>query len=248
MRWAILLDLVVSFLNKPAVLEEHRFAFLDGKNNLLLTPPLLSIALWYKENSPTQIVTAGPDYTYYGQKGIEVWQNDWGCAGSPPIERDYGTGTKGGHFDEACFADELMTGFIKMNWSNPPNPLSKLSIAALEDIGYTNVDYSQAEPYTPSATCCANGGVRRLGGGRRRRRSNRMGARTEGGGGGAPPGLSAKGRRAAVAYGRQKLREAKANGPKKRINGDLVFVGDLMTNVLIEEGGIVYEVEVVADE
>jgi hypothetical protein len=40
------------------------------------------------------------------------------------------------------FANELMTGFL-----NPGvNPISRLTIAALEDLGY-EVDYGAADPY-----------------------------------------------------------------------------------------------------
>ena len=49
------------------------------------------------------------DEVYLGEEGIRVWQDDWGCAGSPPIERDFGPGTRGSHFDEACLNNEIMT-------------------------------------------------------------------------------------------------------------------------------------------
>ena len=32
---------------------------------------------------------------YYGPKATNVWQNDWGCVGTPPVEKDFGPGTRG---------------------------------------------------------------------------------------------------------------------------------------------------------
>jgi hypothetical protein len=40
------------------------------------------------------------------------------------------------------FRNELMSGFI----SGPHNPLSRLTVASLQDLGYT-VDLNAAEPY-----------------------------------------------------------------------------------------------------
>ena len=43
---------------------------------------------------------------------------------------------------------ELMTGFIN---SNAVNPLSAITLGAMEDMGYV-VDFTAADPYTVSAT------------------------------------------------------------------------------------------------
>ena len=197
--------------------------------------------LWSLSGYPTQIVT---NNVYQGAKGISVWRNDWGCSGTPPIELDGGPGTAGGHFDEVCFGNMLMTGYLNGGVSNP---LSKLSIAALDDMGY-DVDYSAADPYTPPSSCCSSGGrVRALG----EFPGIGMGRPEDGPpglGGKLPPGLSAEGRARAYEYGRLKLQEQKETGPKNRIDGDLTFVGDLITSVLFEEDGFIYGVEVIADE
>lgn len=140
-----------------------------------------------------------------------------------------------GHFDEVCFNNMLMTGWLN---SGVSNPLSKLTVAALIDMGY-QADMSQADPYTPPSSCCSSGG---------RVRSRHLNARDMGGRVDAPPGLSKKGTSKAVAYGRNKLKEAKLNGPKNRIEGEMMFVGDLFVSVLIEEDGHIYEVDVVGDE
>lgn len=52
-------------------------------------------------------------------------------------------GTYCGHWDEECMGSELMTGYL----DPVKNPLSRISIAALEDMGYL-VDYTTADPFT----------------------------------------------------------------------------------------------------
>lgn len=59
-----------------------------------------------------------------------------------PVENTGGPGTAGGHWRETVFRNELMSGFI----STPGNPLSRLTVASLEDLGYA-VDFSAAEEY-----------------------------------------------------------------------------------------------------
>jgi Leishmanolysin len=59
-----------------------------------------------------------------------------------PVENTGGPGTRDGHWRESLFKNELMSGFIAM----PNNPLSRLTVASLEDLGYV-VNISAAEPY-----------------------------------------------------------------------------------------------------
>lgn len=63
---------------------------------------------------------------------------------SVPVENQGGPGTRDAHWRERVFANELMTGFV----SRPgmPNPLSRLTIASLADLGYA-VDLAAAEPF-----------------------------------------------------------------------------------------------------
>ncbi|NEP17536.1 MAG: hypothetical protein F6J97_11625 [Leptolyngbya sp. SIO4C1] len=59
-----------------------------------------------------------------------------------PVANTGGAGTRDGHWREAVFGSELMTGFL-----NPgSNPISRLTIASLEDLGYA-VNYNAADPY-----------------------------------------------------------------------------------------------------
>ena len=92
-------------------------------------------------------------FTYVGSKGIQVWRNYCpnSIYASPPIENDGGPGTKGGHWDETCFVNELMTGWLQ---GGTANPMSVLTVAALEDIGYT-VSYATATSTNlETSTCC----------------------------------------------------------------------------------------------
>jgi subtilisin-like proprotein convertase family protein len=60
-----------------------------------------------------------------------------------PVANTGGQGTRDGHWRESVFGSELMTGFL-----NPAfNPLSRLTIASLEDLGYV-VNYAAADPYS----------------------------------------------------------------------------------------------------
>jgi hypothetical protein len=86
-----------------------------------------------------------------GFKGSEaVIQFDvLGETGNPPIENDYGPGTRCGHWDEGFFDNELMTGFLG-GVTRPANPLSALTIASIADLGY-EVDSSKAASYSVPA-------------------------------------------------------------------------------------------------
>ena len=56
-----------------------------------------------------------------------------------------GDGTYCSHWDEECMKHELMTGIINFGGGNP---LSRITVGGLEDLGYTNLDYSAADTYT----------------------------------------------------------------------------------------------------
>jgi hypothetical protein len=56
------------------------------------------------------------------------------------------------HWDEVCFDNEIMTSVL----DDGANPLSRVTIGSLEDLGYT-VDYSAADSYTTfNQTCKCN--------------------------------------------------------------------------------------------
>lgn len=60
-----------------------------------------------------------------------------------PVENTGGLGTQDSHWRESVFKNELMSGFI----AEPNNPISKLTVASLKDLGYV-VNMAAAEPYS----------------------------------------------------------------------------------------------------
>ena len=73
-----------------------------------------------------------------------------------PVENDtrrYGAGTLDAHWRESVFDAELMTSSQLME-RGTNEPLSLVTVAALDDMGYM-VDYDAAEPYTLPASARA---------------------------------------------------------------------------------------------
>ena len=72
-----------------------------------------------------------------------------------PVENTGGEGTADGHWRESVFKNELMSGFIAASG----NPLSRLTAASLQDLGY-KVNLSAAEPYSlPNLQLLAESGL-----------------------------------------------------------------------------------------
>ena len=72
-----------------------------------------------------------------------------------PVENTGGAGTRGSHWRETVFRDELMSGFI----GQAGNPISRVTVGSLEDLGYV-VDLQAAEPYElPNLLIAAEAGL-----------------------------------------------------------------------------------------
>lgn len=72
-----------------------------------------------------------------------------------PVENTGGLGTQDSHWRESVFKNELMSGFI----AAPNNPISRLTVASLQDLGYV-VNMDAAEPYTlPNLQAIAEAGL-----------------------------------------------------------------------------------------
>jgi hypothetical protein len=72
-----------------------------------------------------------------------------------PVENQGGAGTARVHWRESVFGTELMTGFV----GAAGNPMSKLTVASLQDLGY-QVDLAAADPYTlPDLLSLAQAGL-----------------------------------------------------------------------------------------
>jgi hypothetical protein len=70
-----------------------------------------------------------------------------GGSGNVPVENQYGAGTKCAHWDEERFDNELMTGFLGGTSSATVNPLSRMTVGSLKDMGY-QVNKNPANPYS----------------------------------------------------------------------------------------------------
>lgn len=136
------------------------------------------------------------------------------------METDFGAGTRGGHWDEACLQNELMTGFL--GGSGSGSPISRLTVATLQDIGY-EVNFDAADAYDGSDTTCCTSTDSPVTG---LRRSKSI--------------LSDAGMATAVAYGQQMLEE-RVLPAGVVVDG---YVGDKMIVVLMEEGDDMYHVVV----
>ncbi len=72
-----------------------------------------------------------------------------------PVENTGQPGTRDSHWRESVFRNELMSGFI----AGPNNPISKMTVASLKDLGYV-VNLNGAEPYAlPNLMAMAEAGL-----------------------------------------------------------------------------------------
>ncbi|NML51621.1 peptidase [Streptomyces sp. R302] len=97
----------------------------------------------------------GPNPTYVGAAGMEEFGTLVGEPPGPvPVANTGGMGSAGSHWRESVFDNELMSPSIDGN----DNPLSRLTVASLQDLGYT-VDLDAAEPYAlPNLLAVARSG------------------------------------------------------------------------------------------
>jgi Leishmanolysin len=156
-----------------------------------------------------------------------------GCK-TAPTEQDGGDGTRCSHFDEDCMDTELMTGYL-----NGSPALSRITIGSLQDLGYSSVDYNQADTYTRQSiksSCWCN---RRL---RERSEADNVPKRRK---------LSEEGMLVAKAYGTSLLlARSRQNSVVKEISklssssSNFKYVGDERLSILYLEENNIYEVSV----
>ncbi|MGB7326421.1 MAG: pre-peptidase C-terminal domain-containing protein [Rubripirellula sp.] len=82
------------------------------------------------------------DPVYVGTNAVREFQTLSGLDTNVPVANEGGPGTIGAHWRETTFGDELNTGVLTGTF----NPLSRMTVGALEDIGY-EVDYSRANDF-----------------------------------------------------------------------------------------------------
>jgi hypothetical protein len=83
----------------------------------------------------------GSNPRFTGANAVREY-NRLGGSGSVPVESTGGPGTRDSHWRETTFDNELMTGFL----NGGRNPLSRLTVASLRDLGYA-VDLTKADSY-----------------------------------------------------------------------------------------------------
>lgn len=98
--------------------------------------------IWTQKHLLAGAKTSNPTFT--GAAAKKAYGQLRGTGPAPvPVEGTGGPGTRNSHWRETVFRNELMSGFI----AAAGNPLSKVTVGSLKDIGYV-VDMSKAEPYT----------------------------------------------------------------------------------------------------
>ncbi|GAB4213549.1 MAG: hypothetical protein OHK0012_09890 [Synechococcales cyanobacterium] len=90
--------------------------------------------LWEAENGLPSLISGG---RFTGTNGTQQHQS-YGGAGSPQVEND------AGHWLENVFGAELMTPLLN---SGRTNPLSRITLGALQDMGYSTIRYGSADAY-----------------------------------------------------------------------------------------------------
>jgi Leishmanolysin len=85
---------------------------------------------------------------YYGVNATKEYKAISKCD-VVPLETNgkSGDGTYCAHWSEKCLVHELMTGTINYGGANP---LSRVTVGALADLGYKELDYTATDTYTSS--------------------------------------------------------------------------------------------------
>lgn len=107
-------------------------------------------SLWAQSGflqSPSLPSSPGRDTHFNGPRAVAVFDSLGGAdytGGKVPVENELGgQGTRDVHWREAMLDTELMTGFLDAAF----NPLSAITVASLEDLGY-EVSLAGADTYT----------------------------------------------------------------------------------------------------
>jgi Leishmanolysin len=165
-----------------------------------------------------------PTCTYaYDSAATKEYQAMSGCKSSIPIEQGAGAGSNCGHWAESCFLNEVMT-----TAANSDLPISRLTIAGLEDLGYqVNYDATTAKyaaSNMDSSCLCSNrrsgAPIRRLSGPARQ--------------------LSAEGQQIAIAYGQGIMAQNRQQNSLIPESEDAIDIGGDIVYVLYQEDDTVY--------
>jgi len=131
----------------------------DGTLNDVITHEMGHVlgvgTLWAHKRLLNRPGTSNPTFTGPGAMAEYKMLRSASRLRRVPVENTGGPGTADGHWRETVFRNELMSGFI----AQPGNPLSRMTVASLGDMGY-DVDVDAGEPYTlPDLMALAEGGL-----------------------------------------------------------------------------------------
>ncbi len=155
------------------------------------------------------------------------WRSLSGCSNSVPVESSFpdDTAIHCGHWDEVCMQNEIMTPNVQRR-----GPVSRVTIGALEDLGYT-VDYSKADNYGTSdvaASCrCSEPSSRAL--------IRKVSSQSE-------RKLSSSGFDAAVSYGKELIRKHHSSMRQESELVDTDYALGNVAVVLVYENGELFSV------
>lgn len=106
--------------------------------------------IWSDLGLLTGTSTSNPRFT--GAHATAAYNALFGTnASAVPVESGGGAGTRLSHWSEAVFGTELMTGWFNAGRSNP---LSRITVASMADLGY-EVNMAAADPYTTPVAAVA---------------------------------------------------------------------------------------------
>jgi Leishmanolysin len=86
--------------------------------------------------------TSNPTFT--GANANSAWVSSGGT-GRTPVENTGGSGTRNGHWRDSVLKNEILTGYYSAGF----NPLSRITVGSLQDVGYT-VNYNAADAFNLS--------------------------------------------------------------------------------------------------
>jgi hypothetical protein len=100
--------------------------------------------IWQERGLLAGAGTSNPRFV--GSRAVAAYNAVFGVSASAvPVEAGGGPGTRDGHWRESVFRTELMTGWVSP--PGTPNPLSRITIAAMADLGY-QVNLNAADAYS----------------------------------------------------------------------------------------------------
>lgn len=164
-----------------------------------------------------------------------------GCTGAIPVEMSFTrAGSNCAHWQEYCLKSEMMTPT-----ANADLPISRMTIASLEDLGYT-VDYGAADNYfpgrlNPACRCNLDRVRRRLSDNQTNSIEDNRHAQQQ------RRRLSEEGYQAALAYGKKEIAENQQSMALFPGDDQLSDLGTEMIYVLYLENDVVHHIMVMPD-